>query len=347
MFLNSIHYFRAIAIVIIVVGHSYLIGRTLEPVTIYGRIFENFMQGGTHFFVFISGFLFFQVHYKKFSYSNLLKNRARKVLVPYLLMSALPIIYFTFHKHSLVTLFGLQDNYALSVLYRILTGYSLVPYWYIPVIMIIFLLSPMFVLFIRSDIRIQLGLFISLFALALFIHRPVGNINVFHSVLYFLPVYMLGILCSKYRDPIYQKFAGREFVLMLAALGLAVYQSFFCRTGNFEKEMFQFSGIDLMLLQKTALSIFFLLWLKKYENQDLKLLSFIARISFPIYFLHPYVFLLLKRIDILSRIPQPQGISEYLFVVMLMTAFVPAICAGVAVGIKKCMHGKSEMLIGW
>ena len=52
--LNYIHIFRAIAIIIIVLGHS--VDTSHE---IMGILVNIFIQGGTVLFVFISGFLFF------------------------------------------------------------------------------------------------------------------------------------------------------------------------------------------------------------------------------------------------------------------------------------------------
>ena len=65
MYLNIINHFRAFEIIFIVLGHcSGLANFTFDNA--YSHTFENFILGGTTFFVFISGFLFHHVFYGKF-----------------------------------------------------------------------------------------------------------------------------------------------------------------------------------------------------------------------------------------------------------------------------------------
>jgi len=71
MHLRSFEYFRAVAIVLIVIGHTYDIsGWQIDS---FGdRVLANLISGGTSLFVFISGFLFHHVFYPKFVYRKLM-----------------------------------------------------------------------------------------------------------------------------------------------------------------------------------------------------------------------------------------------------------------------------------
>ncbi|MCC0177652.1 hypothetical protein I4641_11750 [Waterburya agarophytonicola K14] len=55
-FLNSINYFRGIAILIIVFGHSYGLSE-ININTLFDRAFFSLMKHGSVYFIFISGFL--------------------------------------------------------------------------------------------------------------------------------------------------------------------------------------------------------------------------------------------------------------------------------------------------
>lgn len=74
-------YFRAIAIILVVAGHSY--GAWERDTTVeYALVVV--ITGATAPFVFISGFFFHEVFYKKFNYSNFLKVNSKRFTLPIL-----------------------------------------------------------------------------------------------------------------------------------------------------------------------------------------------------------------------------------------------------------------------
>ena len=94
MFLNSFNHYRAVAIVFIVAGHSYdLAGVVVD--TFIERFVANFLQGGAALFVFISGFLFYHIFYKRYTFRGFIKGKLINLLIPY---SILPITYYLLHN---------------------------------------------------------------------------------------------------------------------------------------------------------------------------------------------------------------------------------------------------------
>ena len=92
MYLNSLNYFRGISIIFIVFGHClYLVDYNYN--SILGYTIQNLTQGGTSFFVFISGFLFHHIFYKKFELKRFMIKKTKYVLVPYLILSSIPIVF--------------------------------------------------------------------------------------------------------------------------------------------------------------------------------------------------------------------------------------------------------------
>jgi len=86
MFLNSINHFRAIAILAIVAGHCfYLVDASFN--TFPERVFCNLLTGGTVLFVFISGFLFHHIFYKRYQFKKFMAGKFKKVLLPYTLLA--------------------------------------------------------------------------------------------------------------------------------------------------------------------------------------------------------------------------------------------------------------------
>lgn len=309
------------------------------------KFFENLLRGGTGIFMFISGFMFYHVYFHNFDYRGFVRKKISKVLIPYLIMSTPAIIYMIIYKnHALDNLHGASE-WVSSILFYYTTGNTIDGYWYIPVIMIIFLLSPIFNMFIRLKVGIQIFILLATFFVGSFIHRPINNINIVHSILYYMSFYLFGILCSIYKKNIYDCQKGLEYVFLAVAILLAWYQAAFISTiGNFHKELFQYNGIDILFLQKLFLILFFMMWLHKFEKYNLTGLSFIAKVSFPIYFLHPYIIKFLMRAkDTLHG----YDIHTPLLMVALSTTTVLLLSSSLALFTKRVLRKNSQMLIGW
>ncbi len=135
--LDYIDYSRAIAIIFIVAGHSLCWGQ--------GKIRDInslIFAGGTYFFVFIAGYLFYYLSYK-FERKEYFKKKLINVICPYII-TLLPV----------ALLYSCQniDNWAFQPanfgmrLFAVLSGSYIVnaPTWFIGMIVIMFLFSPYF-----------------------------------------------------------------------------------------------------------------------------------------------------------------------------------------------------------
>lgn len=180
------------------------------------------ISGGTSLFVFISGFLFHHVFYPKFVYRKFLEKKFKNVYVPYLILSVLPVIWALVIKAPFPDFyFGPESTFYDQIIRPTLLYYwygGVMVYWYIPFIMTMFIISPLFIWFVRINLRnMHIYNINSLFDIT-FMHRPINNWSIVQSVVYFSPVYMFGILCSMERDFIYDKFKGKDFHLLGCAI---------------------------------------------------------------------------------------------------------------------------------
>jgi len=298
MFLKSFEYFRGISILFIVAGHCYALGNW-EINTVFEKFLANLITGGSALFVFISGFLFHYVFYPKFNYSNFILKKIINVVVPYLVLSSFPIVYFVFIKHSGQHVDYMQldaDKWLMSVLFYIFSGSTVIAYWYVPFIMIVFILSPLFIRFIEADRKIQIAITCLFVLISIMIHRPIDNINVLQTVLYFTPIYLIGILSSINKKYIYDRFYQKETLLLGGILALSLIQALcYDHYGNFHKNIFELSTIDILFIQKLLFCLFFMTILRRFENKNIKFLSFVAKVSFPIYFIHPLIIVMLSK----------------------------------------------------
>jgi hypothetical protein len=361
IFIFSIHYFRGISILLIVMGHCYgIVG--LESnihlnfsgdyfssfIQLLEKILGNLISGGTSLFVFISGLMFHHVFFAKFEYWQFLKKKIINVYLPYLFLSLPAII-----SLGLVDLLRYDKTIfdtAIALLRHILLGDFFFAYWYISFILLVFIASPIFIYYISLPSQYQSSILLATLCLSLIIHRPELNLNPLHSLVYFLPIYLLGIYTSIYREKIDHLLQGKAWLLLGWIVILAITQSLlYDKIGSLHRShLWGFAGLDISLLQKIGLCFFWLVYLKKFDDRPLiKPLDYLAKYSFSIFFLHDYLILELSLIiDNLREIQRfiPQGLSIY--VAIILGALITLICGLFAHVVKKLSPRHSRILIG-
>jgi len=285
VYLDYIHFFRAISICFIVASHCINVGNW-HIVTLPDRFLEAFLRNGTIFFIFISGFLFHHIYWHKFSYRKFIATRAKNVFLPYLLLSAVPIAFIIVchDRQGHIPAFFYASPWHTAFFF-ILTGCTFAPYWYIPVAMMLFLASPAIMrIAVQSRFPLIIG---ALLLVSTIIHRPPANLNPLHNALYLLPVYLLGIYASMRRERMLAWLQGKSLLLLTAGLLLAFVQArYYNISGNFHKKFFEVTVLDINLLQKLLLIGAFLPQLRHIRGKAARILNLLADYSFPIYFIH-------------------------------------------------------------
>ncbi|MBC7787417.1 MAG: acyltransferase [Methylophilaceae bacterium] len=349
MLLNSLNYFRAISILSIVAGHCMQIaGIDLTKLSIFEKIIVNLISGGTTLFVFISGFLFHHIYFSKFDYLKFLKSKFKNVLIPFIFMT-LPFIFPTIYNVNYLSIeqVGIIEKYVYPIMHTYLSLMQL-SYWYIPFITIMFLLSPLHVIFAKTNKRTQITVLITLLFISAIIHRPIDKTYFLHSVIYFLPVYLIGIFCSIHKERIYQLLEDKEIFLLLIVIFISTLNAVNGHVGNFIKNFFALNGFDTFLFAKLFLCIFFMVFLHRFEKTQIKILEYIAAVSFSIYFLHEYLLNITRKYvnymnqDSLNLLSLPPWINLIFIVIsfaLLITLF--------ALFIKKLIPKYSKYLIGY
>lgn len=284
-YLHDINTFRGIAIIFIVVSHCITVGRW-SITTPVDRVLEVLLRNGTVFFVFISGFLFHHIYGGNFRFGKFFATRVKNVLLPFSVLSLVPIILIIWsgdRQGHIPSFFYASPETTFLLFFA--TGCTLAPYWYIPMAALLYLLAPMIVALTKRPVFPKVIVF--LLVVSVLIHRPVANLNPFHSALYFLPVYLLGIFFSMHRQDLLRWLDQRVAwlavgVLFFAGLQVAVFDT----SGNFHKNMLELTVIDVLLLQKLCFTGLLLVILNRLGSWKFRLLGIAADYSFPIYFIH-------------------------------------------------------------
>lgn len=342
-------YFRGISILMIVASHSY---DSWEIDTFGERTIVNLISGGTSLFVFISGFFFHHIFYPNFNYYNFCKKKWIQVFIPYFILSTIGIIYFIiiskklpFEKELDLNNTGLIIDYLNIYLTYLYTGRILTAYWYIPFITIIFALSPIFIRYINTTIKLQFFIFLLFLIISITVQRPLGNISPIHSLFYFTSVYLLGINASIHIDRIKLFLEGKLILFFILTIMLAILQAYlFDGYGSVHKELiFSFEGFDTTIIQKIAMIGFFLGLLIKFEYYNISWLKSLATMSFGIFFIHPWIGLIYGKFIPISITGNNQAFSEFVFRFLFVLVLSILI-----VNIFKWLLGKrSGYITGW
>lgn len=337
MFITSFHYFRGLAILIIIAGHVHV-----GNIEINNPVFTNLVSGSSALFIFISGYLFQHLQKGDFNYSLYLNRKFKYVILPYLICST-PAIISIAMSGKFHPLLGDVTTVEGSLI-NLLTGRHVTAYWYVPFAALIFISAPIIVHFSSLKNKIQLSILCSLSILAIYAHRPIGGLNPFHSFIYYIPFYLFGIYSVVNRDLI-QKIKSYNIVFLFVTILLAYIQgNVVGYIGSSHKDLFTFSGVDIMYLQKVALLLFVITSLDLLENKNVKPLSFFANISFSLYFIHGYVLVLLTRLSINDKLLS-YGLSDVTATLIKFTLVV-AISSLLSTCIIKILGKRSRYFIG-
>jgi surface polysaccharide O-acyltransferase-like enzyme len=208
--LAYIHALRGFAMMIIVLAHcfSFLFNELRtnhvdqEHYIMLIRIMRhiNFMISycALGVFVFISGFLF-HVLSPRYDFYDYTIKKIKFVVLPYILVSIPALSIYLFDIKTEHYAFGDLSQYTKTELLTlfVFTGAALGPLWFVPMIMLFYILSP---IFIRIDRTPKLYLMIlPLLLLAITVGKSPLNSNPLQDLLFFLPIYLLGMVSARYR----------------------------------------------------------------------------------------------------------------------------------------------------
>ena len=269
-------------------------------------------------------------------------------MIPYFLLGFVPLLLHVSDRMDQPLLEVISnpglivENLIAPIVRNYVTGRFLTAYWYIPFIMSTFLLLPLHIRFIRVSLSAQLLIVGVLSCIAIFMHRPMWNVNVLQSVVYYAPIYLIGIMASIYKDVVYKSLENKDFLLLAVAIGIAVFQAYLGIVGNYHKPILEFNGIDLIFVQKIFLSFFFMIFLHRFEHLNNKFIHTVASTSFAIFFIHP---LILKILEVYLEITVFRTDSWLVF--SLVVSGLVLVCVLIAKLIRKILQSKSRYLIGY
>lgn len=279
----SLQNLRGLSIIFVMLTHI----TSFNALGSFGNFLVFLFGDATSWFVFISGYFFDYIERNRFDYFDYLKKKARFVILPYFILSVPAILAGIAFKRHLVM--GLEP--LGYVFWSLLVGGSvIVPMWFIPMIVVFFVLTPIFHWLGRSAARyivVPITLIITLFTF-----RPVENFNPFLAFVHFAGFYGLGVIVSSnYKKiAIYSQTRAADLAvvggvlifLMASFIDISGLESqpigFMDGLGHFNDR--QFGKLGLLL------AVFLLF--ERFLNVPNRFLGWMADISFGLFFLHGF-----------------------------------------------------------
>lgn len=339
----TFHYFRAFAILCVMFTHLWHDPAFIEGFETEKRLVtalsDTLFHSSTIYFIFISGYLFEYVNRRKtFSVPAFYLSKIRNVLTPYLVLSCLLLLVGSLmdHWYGSVPAF-INEGMPLTSLADALTcllygSASLTPYWYIPFILSVFVISPLF--FYMNDSRLN-RLLPPLVVLPLLVPR--GLLFFFRNYCYFLPIFLLGIFFARNRE------RCMDFIVRhlrpIAHIALFTSAVIFA---NFYLDFIP-NTETAYYVQKTAIGMCVILLLER-RQQASPLLDLLARYSFPLFFLHVIVQNICDPALFTGLLPL---CGERLLPASLLAALLEsALCVLLVWALKKALGKRSRYVIG-
>ena len=297
-----IDYFRAVAIIFIVLGHSMIWGHADVK-----HLNSQLFAGWTFAFVFIAGFLFQYLSYK-FEYKTYLKKKFTNVIMPYLVTLTPVAFYMAFtlanQKHAFY-------NYSIPerLISAYLGGYVIqTPLWFVGMISLIFLIAPILI-YLKKYPKLWYSVLCISWLYSMFVPRSSNSVTddqglivmllsmlllYIERVAYFLFSYLIGMefstIFENHSSAI--KNYSTKIIYALIPLWMTILVVIMCNYKNLCRYQtcikFVATCIVLLLLFKFEQKI------KQHSFWD-KALKLIANYSFGIFFIHSYFINIIKK----------------------------------------------------
>jgi len=287
-FLGYVHSFRGFAIINVVMIHCLGISLSVanhfvpDPGNPLFILNETLFHGSTIYFALISGLLFSSILCTR-GYVKFYRGKILNVVMPYLVFTALFTMINPPGPEGIFVLRGDWQTYASDVFNNFVFGQAQFTYWYIPVLFILFALTPA-LRFITSDARLGNTALILVLAAPLLISRTSTHLS-FATMVYFTGAYTAGVFLGQ---DIEKKLAwiNNRWRLLLAIIAVTTIAIVYMLWAGFE-----FIGPVSILestyyVQKLALSTIMLVWLRSMADHQPRWLAGFANSAFSIYFLH-------------------------------------------------------------
>lgn len=325
-FLPYIHLLRGVAILYVVSVHargfaSYW--QSSPKVYSFLDTFSDPSEGnGTTLFLFIGGFLFQHLKTHDFDFSKYLSQKFKNLILPYLIIS-IPLIWVRVNSPFESPAVP-EDFNDWSTLRRaghfLLTGSHLPPFWFISTIILFYFTAPL--LHAIDKRKFYIYVFPFIMVACLFTFRPEHNANPFLSYIHFIPIYILGMATSYFKDRILTDDPTRFYTLLTIYILMCVAELTGIittpRNVRFEDVLDGAIVFNVYLLKAIILCFVWLTFFYRLRHRTFPTLELLGNYSFGLFFVHYFFISLSRQVFEINDIPFDFSLTTYLIYFMIV-----------------------------
>ena len=348
-FIHHLHAFRAIAMLTIVAAHAWPlimsfpngIAQRPDLLPLYA-LFEMLFHGSTLYFALISGLLY-RLVLRDRGYGAFFKSKLTNVVLPYCLVSLVTVAVFWSYHYEQAILNEHTTNFVLVYLKSLVFGKAMFHLWYIPVLVMLFLSTPLIDSLLKSPNSLWVVVIIAL--LPMVIGRTgYPQLLSWQSLTYFFAAYALGMLIGDYYQPFRRVLAKYTYSLWIALvlLCLLVYHQIYTQSepvGVFSLKQ------AAVYLQKITFACLLLHYLGLRKESTPKVLDLIARHSYSLYLLHASFSLIMAKIMMDAQLIDYSMISVLIAGAVFYIVSI-ALSLLISVSAKRMAGSYSRMIVG-
>ena len=346
-YLAYLHGFRGVAILCIIAAHAWSVlgfvsgaqQNSPDYIWLYASS-ETLFHGSTLFFALISGTLFTRILREK-SWKTFYVGKFKNVISPYLFICLLLTAiswpeYLAYGKAN-----GINFFFPEELAKNIVSGQAQTHLWYIPVLFVLFLLTPL----VNALLKPGKGLAVILLALMpLVVSRSTyPDLLSIKTILFFLGAYSFGMYLGERLEStlaLIKRHLGVLLVLLVASTA-ANFLLFFW---EYVPTGFTSLHQSVVYAQKMLMAMLLLYALYKYQARLPNMLNVLGTYAFSLYFLHFSFIWALSEVFV-KQFPDT-GILGLFAAGLLIYVLSIALCLLLSIGLRKLLGKYSRMLIG-
>ncbi|GLX83791.1 hypothetical protein tloyanaT_00430 [Thalassotalea loyana] len=345
-YIQHLHAFRGFAILNVVGAHawSFMIfwtgGLNNDAIPWLFWLTETIFHGSTLYFAIISGVLFSLVLKQK-SWRSFYRSKLMYVIAPYLVMSLFLTAYYWQYISQQASIDNSLVGFMKVAANSVIFGKADIHFWYIPVLAVLFLLTPLLKHLTTSHKFIVWGLLLAPLVIS---RSPFPDFLKVQSFVYFACAYFLGMVVGQYYEDV-KAFVSRYWAWLVWAMIVCS-----CALYALYHHNYQVSGMfsirqSLVYVQKVIIALLMLYWLSKIEMKLPQWLNSLGSYAFAIFFMH-VVFMGFVIQFARSSVEVNRTVATIALYGSL--SFLVAIIGSIAVAwtMKKLFKKRSRILIG-
>jgi len=345
-YLSYLHGFRGIAILAIIGAHAWSVlgsfgAQQNDPDYIWlYSVTETLFHGATLFFALISGILYSRVLRGK-SWGTFFRNKGANVILPYALLTILLTAlswpqYLEYGKANGITFF-----FPGELSKNLVFGQVQTHLWYIPVLAVLFLSTPLLDLLLKPGRGIGLLL---LGVMPLVVSRtPFPQLLSWQTIVFFLGAYAFGMYLGDRLEAMLA-FVQRHLAALLALLLAFTVANFLLFRWEYAASGFTSLHQSVVYSQKMLAALLILFALHAHETRLPKALMTLGTYAFSLYFLH-FTFIWLLCEVFVKQVPDAGmlGITLAGFAIYVLSI---ALSLLLSMAIRRLLGRYSRYLIG-